>query len=535
MSNGAQLIAQRLYEAGCRFAFGIPGGEVLALVDALAQVGIEFRLAKQENAAGFMAEGTYHATGAPGILLTTLGPGVSSAANVVANAHQDKVPLICLTGCIDAAESLSYTHQIFDHQALMRPITKASLTAVDEGVDIVIDKAIALCLSDPPGPVHIDVPMAVAKGEQKSSVSRRFRRAAPVQPMAGEAMQLACEWFREAQRPLILAGLEVLNQQAQAPLAAICRRFSLPLLTTYKAKGILAEDHRLAIGAAGLSPKADTHLHSLVKASDLLVLVGYDPIEMRVGWRDVWGSEKRVIDLRTWNDVHYMHSAGVSFIGDLSASLTQLTQASKPKPVWTDKQPDRVKQALRDAFADDADFSPTTVIETARSLLPNNTVATVDAGAHRILLSQLWTCYRPHTLLQSTGLCTMGCALPLAIGYGIAETSAPVVAFVGDAGLEMVLGELATLRDSERAVIVIVFVDASLALIELKQRNLGMQNRGVDFPKTDFAAIAHALGGGGIDAYDQEQLARAIKDALVADTFTVIACHLPRQAYDGRI
>jgi hypothetical protein len=111
MATTAEIIARRLYEAGCRHAFGIPGGEVLTMMEALRDAGIAFNLAKHENAAGFMAEGTYHATGAPGILLATVGPGVANAVNVVANAFQDRVPLIVLTGCIDEAQAFSYWSQ----------------------------------------------------------------------------------------------------------------------------------------------------------------------------------------------------------------------------------------------------------------------------------------------------------------------------------------------------------------------------------------------------------------------------------------
>ena len=131
MPTAATLIAERLAAAGCRFAFGIPGGEVLTLIDALAAAGIRFVLAKHENAAGFMAEGTWHQTGAPGVLVATVGPGIANAVNVIANAHQDRVPMIVLSGCVDAAEQQTYTHQVFDHQALLRPITNATLMAVD--------------------------------------------------------------------------------------------------------------------------------------------------------------------------------------------------------------------------------------------------------------------------------------------------------------------------------------------------------------------------------------------------------------------
>nr|MCS5607917.1 thiamine pyrophosphate-binding protein [Alphaproteobacteria bacterium] len=159
-NSSADILARCLYRAGCRHAFGIPGGEVLAVMAALDRAGIQFELCKHENSGGFMAEGTHHVTGAPGILLATLGPGVANAANVMANALQDQVPLIFLTGCVDPVEAATYTHQIFDHKALLTPITKASLTLADGAVGVLTDKAVAIATAYPPGPVHIDIPIS---------------------------------------------------------------------------------------------------------------------------------------------------------------------------------------------------------------------------------------------------------------------------------------------------------------------------------------------------------------------------------------
>jgi len=169
-----------------------------------------------------------------------------------------------------------------------------------------------------------------------------------------------------------------------------------------------------------------------------------------------------------------------------------------------------------------------------RRALPRDTVATVDTGAHRILLNQMWQCYEPRTLLQSTGLCTMGCALPLAMGYKLAQPDRTVVAFVGDAGLEMVLGELATLRDLGLPLIVVVFVDESLALIEMKQRDIGYANVGVDFGASDFPAVARAFDMHGVWSDDRDGLECALDEALERQGSTLIACRIGARAYDGR-
>ena len=150
----------------------------------------------------------------------------------------------------------------------------------------------------------------------------------------------------------------------------------------------------------------------------------------------------------------------------------------------------------------------------------------MDSGAHRILLSQVWQTYEPHSVLQSSALCTMGCSLPIATGVKLASPQRQVIAFTGDGGLEMVLGELVTLRDLKLPVIVVVFVDASLALIEKKQREMNYKNAGVDMHETDFSVLANALGGRGITVENREALETAIKNALASDIYTIIALSL---------
>ncbi len=535
MTTAAEILARGLYDAGCRHAFGIPGGEVLTVMHALADAGIEFHLARHENAAGFMAEGVYHMTGAPGILLATLGPGVANAVNVVANAHQDRVPLIFLTGCVDAADAAGYTHQVFDHGAVLGPVTKAALTLAEDEVESQVAKALAIATEGRPGPVHIDIPIGLAGKTQGAARPVDLPDTIAAMPAAGPELTRARDLLAHARRPLLIAGLEVLVQGAEATVASFARDFAIPVVTTYKAKGILPEDEPLALGGAGLSPLADTHLMPLIEASDLILLAGYDPIEMRHGWRHPWDPEKTaVIEFVAAPTTHGMHGASLTFVGDIGAGLTALRDGIVAGESWSNGAPLAARDALRGAFSADEAWGPAAIIDEVRRALPADGIATVDSGAHRILLSQVWRCPAPHTLLQSTGLCTMGCALPLAMGAKLAAPDRPVVAFSGDAGLEMVLGELATLRDLRLGLVIVVFVDASLALIELKQRQAGLRNLGVDFGVTDFAAVARALGGRGAAVDTREALRVAVAEGLVADTFTIIAASIDRHAYDGR-
>jgi len=533
--RAADILARRLAEAGCRRAFGMPGGEVLTLLDALERAGIAFTLVKHETAAAFMAEAVWHATGAPGIVLATLGPGVLNAANGIANAHQERVPMVVLTGCVDADEAQTYTHQVLDHQAVLGPITKASVRLAPEAAAVIADKAVALATEPRAGPVHVDVPISAAAAPARARALRRAPES-PVAPAPGPALEQARAALAAAERPIVVAGLDALEGEAPAALRRFAEAHGAPVITTYRAKGVIPEDHPLSLGGAGLSPLADTHLVPLVQAADTVVLAGYDPIEMRPGWRDVWDpGAQTVIELAAETNRHDMHQATVAFRADIAAGLATLTDGAAQRPVWADGAPQAARAALAGAFPTGEAWGPGAVIDTCRTALPAHGIATVDSGAHRILAAQMWRCTAPRTLLQSAALCTMGGAIPLAIGARLAAPDRPVMALTGDAGLLMVAGELATAAELGLPIVVVVFVDASLALIEKKQRERQLPGAGVDFTLHDYAAIGRAFGGRGETAASRAELRAALDAALDADTFTVIAAHIDRGAYDGRI
>ncbi|MEM6849898.1 MAG: thiamine pyrophosphate-dependent enzyme, partial [Pseudomonadota bacterium] len=286
---------------------------------------------------------------------------------------------------------------------------------------------------------------------------------------------------------------------------------------------------------AGLSPKADRILLPLLAEADCIVLAGYDPIEMRIGWRDPWPASARVIDVTPVVRTHGMHTVGLTLMGDVAETLDGLAPESSATDTWPDGTVATARAALRASYAPEAEgWGPAAAFHALRDALPRETVVTADSGAHRILLSQLWDCFQPRTMLQSSALCTMGCAVALAAGHKHANPDVPVTAFVGDAGLEMTLGDLATVRDLKRPVPIVVLIDESLALIEMKQRGAQFPNVGVDFSGTDFVSLAGAMGGHGVWIDDCDTLKAEATSALARPTFTLLCVRIGRRAYDGK-
>lgn len=530
----ADLVAQTLANFGAQHAFGMPGGEVLTLVDALNSAGVRFVLARNENAAAIMAAGACTVTGGAGVLVTTLGPGLANAVNGIADASQEHVPLIVLTGVVDHAVRDRYTHQVIDHRALLRPLVKGCFEVEVEGAAAVVSRAVSLAMTAPMGPVLIELAPGTAQTEAPSDERPRSppKVLQPALAEDGESTALLQNLLAGARRPLVIAGFDAVRAEASAALRAVAERFAIPVITTYKAKGLIAETHQLSLGAAGLSPLADRHLLPLVRSADVVLLVGYDPIEMRQGWLDPFDEEAEVIEITASSPDHGMHRVSMRMEGDIAAILSALLPKQiSPATPWADREPDAVKQALAQAFSVRADWGPHAVIDAIERRMPSEATVTVDSGAHRILLSQMLKINRPLGLLQSAGFCTMAAALPLAIGLKRAARDRPVIAVLGDGGLEMGIGELATLRDEGLAVVLVVFQDESLALIELKQRQFQLSNAGVRLGRTAYEDVARAFGGCGVRACSVADFEQAFDAALRAETFTLIVCEIKASDY----
>lgn len=529
----ADTVAATLHAHGVRHAFGMPGGEVVTLIDGLEKAGIAFHLARHETAAAQMAAGASVTTATPGLLVTTVGPGLANAVNGIADATQEHVPLVVISGIVDRPTRARYTHQVIDQAALLRPLVKASFEIEPESAASTVARALALALAEPMGPVHLDLSPAVAAMAVPAS--------APVSPVEvlrpgvrpdDPAVQGLARRIAAAGRPVILAGFEAARTGAGPHLQALAEKCGMPVITTYKAKGLMPETHPLCLGGAGLSPRADAVLLALLRQSDLILMVGYDPIEMRLGWLDPVTDPGQVVEITNAPADHAMHHAGARIVAETGKVMEALAGAVPAgSPAWAGGEAAKARDELQRLFATPAGWGPHAIVDCLNDAAGEDGLVTVDSGAHRILLSQKWQAARPLSLLQSAGFCTMAAALPLAIGAKVADPSRPVFAVMGDGGLEMAIGELATLRDLALPVTVAVFQDCSLALIALKQAASGLPPAGVALGMTDFAKVASGFGGHGVTVHDAESLKRELAAAPSRNTFTLIACRFDADAY----
>lgn len=533
MPKTADLIAQALKEEGVRYAFGIPGGEVLELLEAFRKAGIKFVLTKQELGAGFMADAAFQLTGRPGVLVATLGPGITNTATAVAHALLDRSAMLVVTGEIANSLKAVYTHQIIDQTSLLRPIVKWSTTIAACGAFEQVRKGIAIARTPMPGPVHFDLPTDVAGVQQEEG--RGFApKTVAASPTAAE-LAVVTSWLRRARRPLAFAGIGIQLDGAQGGFRGFIEKWRVPFIATYKAKGVVPEDHPLCIGATGLSPVVDGIHMAHVREADLIFTIGFDPVELRSDWMAPWDEKKRTVNIDLVPNTHHVFRSAIEYAGSIAGALGVLNASAPAKSPrrWSNGELERYRAAIRDAIAHKParGLGPYQVGVALREVMPRDTIAAIDTGSHRILLSHVWQAYEPRRLLQSTGLGSMGYALPAAISAKLQFPKRPVLAMTGEAGLDMVIGEMALLDEHKLPIVIVVFRDDTLSLIKLKQERMKLPETGVATGSPDYALLARAYGGTGIVVRSVPELRKAAQAALRSPRFTLIEARIDPAEY----
>ena len=516
----AETLAQAFYDNNVTHIYGVPGGgSSLPLLEAAAQLGINFVLTRTETGAVIMASATAELTGSIGVALTTKGPGVASAANGSACALLDRTPVILITDGFTEQQSDFITHQFIDQRALLAPLTKGHSRLEENQVMNEINRLINLAMTPPCGPVHIELTGVTAKKELLEPQTQKILDGCELNVDNLNDFSNANELISNASRPVIVIGLEARSVENTEKIRQLIERSDYPVLTTYKAKGVISDHHPQYAGifTGGMAESA------CISKADLIIMIGVDPVEFVL---QKWRYQVPVIDISVVEyPVHYI-KPDVGLYGPINNSISTLLSAIS---VWSSDWKSSDVKVLRNdmhhalqCHAKDG-IGPQDIVEVAlESAMSKHTVnqekrlplITVDAGAHMFSVMAFWPCNQPFDVLISNGLATMAYALPAAIAAAIKETDRTVVAFTGDGGLLMCLGELSTAVEQDIPIVIIVFNDQSLSLIDIKQQASGLPSRGMRWETPNFSKVMEGLGGKSYQVSDKEQYRQALDEAL---------------------
>jgi acetolactate synthase-1/2/3 large subunit len=359
---------------------------------------------------------------------------------------------------------------------MFKPVTKWSTVLGAAGAEQVLADAARVATSPAPGPVYLEF----------DPTSDRRDDVPPSSVPTGDIAEVN-RLLKEARRPVVVVGQGGRSHgEAIASLIAEC---AVPVLLTYKAVGVISSSD---LHFAGLLTGA--HMEApVLQDADVIVAIGLDSIELIP---NPWPYVAPVVLLAEWSDSRRYFATSAEVIGPLASTLANLNPLSADWPDdYATTHRERGLGALMNGPVVREGVSPWDLVQHVRELALSDSIATVDAGAHMLAAMPLWSVQRPGQLLISSGLATMGYALPAAIAAAIVSPENRVYCLTGDGGLSMVLGELETVARLNLPITIVVFNDSSLSLIKLKQRPEGNGGSGaVDYFATDYTMMAASVG-----------------------------------------
>jgi acetolactate synthase-1/2/3 large subunit len=529
--TAADLLVDCLEAEGCRFVFSVPGEETMDILDALSRSeSVRHITTRHEQGAAFMADVHGRLTGRAAVAMGTLGPGATNLVTGIADAFLDRAPMVAITGQASSDKLHKEAHQVVDIVDMLAPVTKWN-TRVErvEAIPEIVRKAFRVATLEKPGPTHIELP------ENLAAMAPEDETLAPLQPNQAyfpeptdEAISHAARLLAASERPIVLAGNGVLRRNASPELRAFARGLHVPVAVTFMGKGAVDDRSHLSLMAVGLQTR--DHVLSGFDRADLVVSVGYDPVEYAPSW---WNPDrtKRIIHIDTTPaEVDAAYRPEVELVGDIDGTLARLLSAVLPHGIGGRDAGERHEakeilvhadlrmSLLEELGAYEADqgypIKPQRAIADLRRALGPSDIVVSDVGAHKVWVARLYQAFEPNTVLISNGFAAMGISLPGAIAAKLVHPDRRVVALCGDGGFLMNSQELETAKRTGANVTVVVWRDDGYGLIDWKQRNEFGRPFAVEFGNPDFVAYAESFGLAGFRPAAAEDLYPTLQRAL---------------------
>jgi acetolactate synthase-1/2/3 large subunit len=524
----AQALIKSLEANGVKYVFGVPGEENLDVLDALKDSSeIEFIVTRHEQAAGFMAATVGRFTGTPGVALATLGPGATNLVTAAAYAQLGAMPLLMITGQKPIRHSKQGSFQIINVVEMMDPITKFSKQLVEGNlVESNIREAIRLATLERPGAVLLEIPEDIAAEEIDY---RPIPISSTRRPVAEhKAIAQAVELLKKAKKPLIVVGAGANRKRTSNMLTEFIGQFNIPFVNTQMGKGVVNENLPQYAGTAALSD--GDFVHQTIAQADLVLNLGHDVVEKPPF---IMTGERPVIhinfDSASINDIYYPQ---YEVIGDIANAIWQIKeevvrQELTPKELGWDtcyhlESKKRQDKVFKEAVKTSTTNIPQVIVNTVRSLVPDDGIVTLDNGMYKLWFARHYTTVHENTLLLDNALATMGAGLPSGMAAKLINPDKKVVVVAGDGGFMMNSQELETAIRLKLDLVVLILNDNSYQMIRWKQANQQMDDYGLQFNNPDFVKYAQSYGAIGYRANTPEELVATLSTALSSPGVHVI-------------
>ena len=531
LRTGAEVVVRTLEAREVEYAFGVPGAKIDAVFNALVDSTIKTVVCRHEQNAAFIAGGIGRMTGKAGVALATSGPGVSNLVTGLATANSEGDPLVALGGAVALGESLKRIHQTMDSVSVCKPVTKFSaMVSGPEAVAEVVSNAFRAAEGGRSGAAFVSLPMDImsAPAQAKLLTPPAFSGFGPAEP---GGIKEAARLISAAQTPVVLLGLQASKPAIADGVRSFLDRNKLAVVGTFQSAGAVSA-HLLESFGGRVGQLANQSADRLLAAADLVVTIGYDPVEY---WPSLWNKIDRTIihvDVKE-ADLDTYYCPAVELTGDIGQTLAALTPliAREGKSAITE----HILQAIiaeRRQLAEQAQHKNGTpvhpmrlVAELQRVLEPDVTLC-LDMGSFHLWLARHLYSFRARQILITNGQQTLGVALPWAIAASLVRPHEKVISISGDGGFLYSAMELETVVRLKAHIIRMVWIDGTYDMVAVQEEQNYGRRSGVAFGPVDPVKYAEAFGATGFMIRSPDEIAPALKMAMGVQGPVIIGVHV---------
>lgn len=514
---GADLIVDSLINHDVKYIFGIPGAKIDKVFDTLVDKGPELIVARHEQNAAFMAQAVGRITGEPGVVIATSGPGASNLATGLVTATAEGDAVLALGGQVKRGDLLKRTHQSMNNAALFEPITKYSAEVQDaDTLSEIVANAYRLSKAGKPGASFISIPQDVVDSKVKVKAIKPLH-----EPKLGNAsiddINYLAQAIKNAVLPVFLLGSGSSSVGVTHAIRELLQYVNIPVVETFQGAGVISRDlvHNF-FGRVGLFRNQPGDM--LLKKSDLVIAIGYDPIEYEArNWNAEIDSRVIVID-KALTEIDTYYQPERELIGDIAQTLENLIPAIRGYKIpegsveYLDGLHALLSKNEFDRNAEPDLVHPLDFIDVFQAAVKDDETVTVDVGSHYIWMARNFKSYEPRHLLFSNGMQTLGVALPWGISAALLRPGKKVYSISGDGGFLFSAQELETAVRLNLPLIHIIWNDGRYNMVEFQEVMKYGRASGVDFGPVDFVKYAEAFGAKGLRVTNKEDLAKVLSE-----------------------
>lgn len=535
--NGAQIVIQSLKDEGVEYIFGYPGGAVLHLYDALFQQDdVKHILVRHEQGATHAADGYARATGKPGVVLVTSGPGATNAVTGIATAYMDSIPMVVISGQVPSAVIGSDAFQEVDMVGITRPCVKHNFLVSDVSkIAETIKKAFYVATSGRPGPVVIDIPKDVTAPDKVVAYNYpkkvEMRSYHPATTGNKGQIKKAVELLLSAQRPVIYSGGGVVLGEGSKELTELAHTLGFPVTQTLMGLGAFPSTDKQFVGMLGMHGTYEANM--TMHESDLILAIGARFDDRVTGKLDMFCPYAKIIHVDIDPaSISKTVKVDVPIVGEVKLVINQLLDGLKDAKYKVNKQASEMwwKQINQWRSVECMEYDrqsraikPQFVIEQLYEVTKGNAFVTSDVGQHQMWAAQYYPFDKPRRWINSGGLGTMGFGLPAAIGVKLAHQDSDVACVTGDASIQMCIQELSTALQYNTPVKIINLNNNYLGMVRQWQEFSYESRYSHSYMETipDFVKLAEAYGHVGIRVEKPEDVRPALEKAFAMKDRTV--------------